>query len=482
MTAAPITKGKVVLHTTLGDMEIELWSKEAPKACRNFVQLCMEGYYDDCIFHRVVKDFIVQTGDPTGTGDGGESIYGEPFADEFHSRLRYSHRGIVAMANSGPNSNKSQFFITLDATSELQRKNTIFGKIVGDTIYNLMKMNNLEVDSSDRPLYPPKITSTEILWNPFDDIIPRPKAPKPVAAPPPKPVGTKNKSLLSFGEEAEEEPEEEIKSKTGGKMKSVHHFIDDPNLKKEIEEQEKKLKMEKEKINKEASKHQHHQSKSDTKVKEEPKAKISKDSQKAATAQALESQMRELMKQRRQALDKTDETKGKDRPSEKGAALTEDKTRASSTTEDEKIDPKAILAEFQNKYKKGHKRKRGDPEREKKTLEKLKAFQNIVKKAATEPPEVKTKEPKPKKVKDYIPEGEGSGEDDDDDDEGWLTHKLAFQKEEMKAREPKNDDDGYKVIDPLANQQQSSKYHKQIQRLTGSKKGLARGDWKHERK
>lgn len=70
---------QVLLSTTVGDIDIELWSKEAPKACRNFVQLLMEGYYDGTIFHRLVKDFIVQGGDPTGTGEGGESIYGEPF-------------------------------------------------------------------------------------------------------------------------------------------------------------------------------------------------------------------------------------------------------------------------------------------------------------------------------------------------------------------------------------------------------------------
>jgi peptidyl-prolyl cis-trans isomerase SDCCAG10 len=69
-TTEPGTQGKVVLKTTIGDLDVELWAKEAPKACRNFVQLCMEGYYDDCIFHRVIKEFIVQTGDPTGTGDG----------------------------------------------------------------------------------------------------------------------------------------------------------------------------------------------------------------------------------------------------------------------------------------------------------------------------------------------------------------------------------------------------------------------------
>lgn len=70
---------QVLLNTTVGDIEIELWTKEAPKACRNFIQLCMEGYYDETIFHRLVKEFIVQGGDPTGTGEGGESIYGKPF-------------------------------------------------------------------------------------------------------------------------------------------------------------------------------------------------------------------------------------------------------------------------------------------------------------------------------------------------------------------------------------------------------------------
>lgn len=150
--------GKVILHTTSGDVEIELWSKEAPKTCRNFVQLCLEGYYTNTIFHRIVPGFIIQGGDPTSTGhgkplcdsllllghchsgptsesfaytflSGGESIYGEPFADEFHSRLRFVRRGLVAMANAGPNDNGSQFFFTLDRTDELQNKHTIFGRV-----------------------------------------------------------------------------------------------------------------------------------------------------------------------------------------------------------------------------------------------------------------------------------------------------------------------------------------------------------------
>lgn len=108
----PPTNGRLLLHTSKGDIEIELWSKETPKACRNIVALALEGYYDRMVWHRVVPGFCVQTGDPTGTGTGGESIYGHPFADEYHQRLRFSRRGIVAMANAGePNSNDSQFFV-----------------------------------------------------------------------------------------------------------------------------------------------------------------------------------------------------------------------------------------------------------------------------------------------------------------------------------------------------------------------------------
>ena len=104
----PPTHGKVCLETSVGDIEIELWSRECPKACRNFVQLCMENYYNKNKFHRVVKDFIVQGGDPTGTGEGGESFWKTSFPDEFKPNLSHTGRGILSMANSGPNTNKSQ--------------------------------------------------------------------------------------------------------------------------------------------------------------------------------------------------------------------------------------------------------------------------------------------------------------------------------------------------------------------------------------
>uniref|UniRef100_A0ACB8EQJ0 Uncharacterized protein n=1 Tax=Sphaerodactylus townsendi TaxID=933632 RepID=A0ACB8EQJ0_9SAUR len=126
----PPTNGKVLLKTTAGDIDIELWSKEAPKACGNFVQLCMEDYYDNTIFHRVVPEFIVQGGDPTGTGSGGESIYGAPFKDEFHSTISFNRRGLVAMANAGPHDNGSPVLLYFGVADELNNKHTIFGKVL----------------------------------------------------------------------------------------------------------------------------------------------------------------------------------------------------------------------------------------------------------------------------------------------------------------------------------------------------------------
>ncbi|KLO07445.1 cyclophilin-like protein [Schizopora paradoxa] len=168
------TKGRVIIDTTVGELDIELWAKETPRTCRNFIALAMEGYYDGVIFHRVVPDFLVQTGDRTGTGGGGESFYGEPFEDEIHPRLRYAHRGLVGMANNGEkNSNDSQFFITLDRADELHGKHTLFGRCVGDTIYNVMKIGALELDDNGKPVYPPKIKSIRIIENPFEDIVPR---------------------------------------------------------------------------------------------------------------------------------------------------------------------------------------------------------------------------------------------------------------------------------------------------------------------
>ncbi|XP_054930741.1 spliceosome-associated protein CWC27 homolog isoform X2 [Dermacentor andersoni] len=233
----PPTSGKVLLVTSVGDIEIELWSKEAPRACRNFVQLCLEGYYDGTIFHRIVKGFIAQGGDPTGTGNGGESIYGAPFKDEFHSRLRFVRRGLVAMASGGADDNGSQFFFTLGSCPDLQNKHTIFGKVVGETLYNMLRLEESLVDAEDRPLHPHRVIATQVLVNPFDDIIPR-KALQDTAEEQPAPAvstaaATRNYKLLSFGDEAEEEEEElmaVVSKDNKGRSKSSHDLTDDASL------------------------------------------------------------------------------------------------------------------------------------------------------------------------------------------------------------------------------------------------------------
>jgi peptidyl-prolyl cis-trans isomerase-like 3 len=112
----------VTLHTNLGDLKIELFCEEAPKTTTNFLALCASNYYDGTTFHRNIRGFMVQGGDPSGTGKGGKSIYDTPngkFEDEIVDSLTHYKRGICSMANSGPNTNGSQFFVTYKAHSHL---------------------------------------------------------------------------------------------------------------------------------------------------------------------------------------------------------------------------------------------------------------------------------------------------------------------------------------------------------------------------
>ncbi|KAM0864209.1 hypothetical protein ACQ4PT_044070 [Festuca glaucescens] len=249
-----------------------MWAKEAPKATRNFVQLCLEGYYDGTLFHRVIKSFLIQGGDPTGSGTGEipnpnqtylgflipdftvvRASMGPPFSDEFHSRLRFNHRGLLACANAGtPHSNGSQFFITLDRCDWLDKKNTIFGKVTGDSVFNLLALADIETNKDDRPVYPQKILSVEVLWNPFDDIVPRQikkiqPAAKADAEGKPKKKAVKQLNVLSFGDEVEEE--NEAASFVKDKIKSIHDVLDDPRFLKVEPQVEQLSKEEEEKKN-----------------------------------------------------------------------------------------------------------------------------------------------------------------------------------------------------------------------------------------
>ncbi|MES1909446.1 MAG: hypothetical protein MHM6MM_002179 [Cercozoa sp. M6MM] len=142
--------GNVVLETSMGDIELELYWKHAPRTCYNFRELARKGYYDGTKFHRVIRDFMVQGGDPTGTGRGGDSIWGGPFNDEISRELRHVGAGVLSMANAGRNTNRSQFFLTLAPTEHLDGKHTIFGR-VADGMDVLDAIGSAETDENDRP-------------------------------------------------------------------------------------------------------------------------------------------------------------------------------------------------------------------------------------------------------------------------------------------------------------------------------------------
>ncbi|XP_050802991.1 spliceosome-associated protein CWC27 homolog isoform X6 [Gopherus flavomarginatus] len=425
---------QVLLKTTAGDIDIELWSKEAPKACRNFIQLCMEGYYDNTIFHRVVPDFIVQGGDPTGTGSGGESIYGLPFKDEFHSRLRFNRRGLVAMANAGAHDNGSQFFFTLSRADELNNKHTIFGKITGDTIYNMLRLTEVEIDKEERPLNPHKIKSSEVLFNPFDDIIPRTnkklKKDKPgEEVKKSKSKGTKNFNLLSFGEEAEEEEvevnrvsqEEEEDQDDGDNEEGEMDSYEKYQVQERVAKKLKKDKNENVKLP----------------FKEEPET----EKKTTSRSEELRKEVRQLKRELLEAKQKREEnsTKSKEKKDE-----------------EEEADPNSIVTEYLQEKKKYEDLRKQQPKkgisREEQTLALLDRFKSKLTQAIADTPENEMSEPEA------------------EDDEGWrskwsrwrsrgsrlaamrtarLSHVLQFEDRSRKVKDASmQDEDTFEIYDP----------------------------------
>lgn len=154
----------VVLETTQGTIELRLFPDVAPLAVENFLTHVKNGYYDGVIFHRIIRDFMIQSGDPTGTGRGGESIWKKDFKDEFTNKI-FDRSGILAMANRGPHTNGSQFFITTAPTPWLNGRHTIFGQATAQSMAVIDRLQNVETTGragGDRPVEEQKIVKAYI--------------------------------------------------------------------------------------------------------------------------------------------------------------------------------------------------------------------------------------------------------------------------------------------------------------------------------
>mmetsp|Transcript_104714 Transcript_104714/g.265877 ORF Transcript_104714/g.265877 Transcript_104714/m.265877 type:complete len:561 (-) Transcript_104714:69-1751(-) len=172
-------KGYVRIITSEGMLNLEIHCDMAPRTSDNFLRLCERDYYQGTIFHRLIHNFVMQGGDPTGTGKGGKSGFegGTAFKDEFDARLTHQGPGIISMANNGKNTNKSQFFVSLKSCQHLDNKHSVFGRVVGG-IQLLDVFNKWETDEKDKPVKQIKLISTEVFKNPFREAIAEAGKPK----------------------------------------------------------------------------------------------------------------------------------------------------------------------------------------------------------------------------------------------------------------------------------------------------------------
>ncbi|KIR33025.1 peptidyl-prolyl isomerase CWC27 [Cryptococcus deuterogattii MMRL2647] len=452
----PATNGKVIIDTTAGEIEVELWGKECPKAVRNFLALTMEGYYDGVLFHRVVPGFIIQSGDPTGTGMGGESFYGEPFQDEIHGRLKFNRRGLLGMANNGSrNSNTSQFFITLDAAPELTNKHTMFGKVVGNTIFNVLNIGNLDTDKEEKPLIPPKIRRIHIIENPFDDIVPRITAEEKKAQQKAKleakkdmeqrerrAKAKKNTGLLSFGD-SEEIPEEAVTIK---KKSMTRQDLVDPSEAQGSEP--RTLKMTETFVNIPPSLKDLDKSR-ESEAREEKKAvdlknirakhereKTGGSAARQAEIKRMEENLRRLKKRSGSLSDSGSDSSSRAR--RKGPSYLEQELAKYASNRG-----RAAM-------KAGNKRSRRDEEED--VLTEMRKFSSRVMQAEDEPEEEQAEEIEEGETKEGTGIGAAMAEEERgievDDDIGWLKHKLKFHVDEKELT--RRAEDEYAVIDPRA--------------------------------
>ncbi|KAK8129926.1 cyclophilin type peptidyl-prolyl cis-trans isomerase/CLD [Apiospora kogelbergensis] len=498
----PQPTASLILKTNQGDLSVELFAKQTPITSRNFLQLCLDGYYDNTIFHRLVPGFIIQGGDPTGTGNGGECIYdgealsgdldpwpadqrrgknagpmGVNFKDEFHSRLKFTRRGLLGMANEGkPDTNSSQFFFTLDKAEELNNKNTVFGRIVGDTIYNLARMGESEVaEGSERPMYQIKITGVEILVNPFTDMTKRERTARKVdtsAAPAQKKKkqAKGGKKLLSFGdEEGDADAGPVIKKAKKFDTRIVMDVDEEPAVnaisepKKTTEERRKKTNVEENPSVKEARDPLPiRESRPESRAEPESKATPAKEARQPSYDDDLYEF--ELPKKKKSALEQANEEIAALKASMKRSVHAEPETEVKKTGIEQFIPETAI---------RGRKRRRGGENAGNKELSMFEAFKARLEGAAA-PPEKENPKPKAENDQDGAvttnPDEEArlcdlhfiancqscqswadaEAEKEDDNDDGWMGHALSAAADKLgkDLSYRKKADEELMVIDP----------------------------------
>jgi peptidyl-prolyl cis-trans isomerase SDCCAG10 len=387
----PATSGRVIFETTYGPLELSLWSKECPTATKLFLQLCLDGFYENMLFHRIVPNFLIQTGalrqpgDPSvvnaNADDDGMERYRKAVGAEealerrkyeVHSRLRFNHRGQLAMAlgvsdEDGTSDLQPQFFITLDEAPYLDGKHVIFGTVSGPTIFNALRIGSSEVDeSSNQPVdmeHAPRIKSVKIVDNPLHkDLVPQNVVPWRVAKTvnddkPKKKKKRKGKldvNVLSFGDELEDG---EAAMDTG--IKSSHDVLDSKTLSKNVDE--------------ETAERARQSSSDDQKEPAVPKRKRPRVEEKHAEREQDSDSAAPIIYSKTKVKTSTAESAGAQ------AFIPEPSTEKPAASNEEKQSSKAISIVELRRSKYMNKGRASKKQREESTLAKLMAFQNKVK-------------------------------------------------------------------------------------------------------
>lgn len=446
----PQAYGLIKFKTTFGDLEIELFTKQCPKATKNFVQLCLDGFYQGTIFERVEKDFIAIGGSDSNYSDT-QSEFFTYYQDEFHSRLRFNRRGLLASANTAKDENGAKFFFTLAATPELQNKHTIFGKLKGNSVYSLVDLNDCQVDEDYRPYIKQMIVEVTVIDNPWPDLKPnlnnvehlnsiRRKRQKidhhNLAHDPklkPNPAKVKKLSFGQNSEDSESEKDDESSKNINSRAepnKHVKTVVNEANVKQETSvDQKSPVRMKNIEI--------------EVKDEQDEKSRAARD--KERRLQEIRAQIQELKEQSTKGL-LSSKTLSKRRSADSSSEQVVESNRKSSSTESR--------IELNNAPRKGSRK------REQETLELLSRFKKKLKESVKEmnnPTRDSICAPKEKQLDESMLEELTYLDKVDGDD--WLRHKFKAEDEAGSPKDANTKSDDWYSTDDSKSRVHSHKRH-----------------------